>query len=222
MPASRTLSLHTGLTPHPPLTRRNLAICRLMTHEHLNSEDCPTIKIDSSTESLFSRIAVTDQGQAYTPSPSERSLTREAQYPMGYIWQTQVGVRTRRRFRNYQPPPLCRSIVTYNELPNWNRTPSPAPAYDINDPNPPFTNAWGGNHPNYPPFYRIFKEHFGYCKGKAEGFDVVFPIDWRYRSEDTGTFPVWVLNTRYNKRGDNFADSLEVMYMLDIGEDVDY
>src|SRR3984957_6573484 len=143
MPASQTLSLHTGRTPHPPLTCRNLACHRLVSHEHLDSDDCPTIKIGSSTEAPSSRIAITDLGRAYAPSPSERSLTREAQYPMGYIWQTQVGVRTRRRFRNYRPPPLRRSVITYNELPNWNRTPSPAPAYDTDDPNPPFTNAWG-------------------------------------------------------------------------------
>jgi len=76
--------------------------------------------------------------------------------------------------------------------------------------------------PNYPPFARIFKERFGYCKGKAEGFDVIFPIDWRYRAEDTGTFPVWTLDTSYKATSDDFADSLEVMYMLDVGEDVDY
>jgi len=141
---------------------------------------------------------------------------------MGYIWQTQVGEHTQRRFRNYQPPPLCCSIIRYNELSNWNRTPTPAPAYDASDPNPPFTNAWGGDHPNYPPFSQIFKERFGYCKGKAEGFDVVFPIDWRYRREDTGTFPIWVLDTRYHETGYNFADSLEVMHMLNVSGDVNY
>ena len=76
--------------------------------------------------------------------------------------------------------------------------------------------------PNYPPFARIFKERFGYCKGKAEGFDVIFPIDWRYRAEDTGTFPVWPLDTSYKETNDDFADSLEVMYMLDVGADTDY
>ena len=222
MPASRTLSLHTGLTPYPPLSRRNLANNRLLSHEHLYSHDCPSPDTDNSTIGLDSRIVVTDQGDPYSPSPSERSRTKEHQYPMGYEWQTQVGIRTRRRFRNNGPPPLRRSVIRYNDLPNWIRTPSPAPAYDAEDPNPPLTNAWNGTYPNYPPFWKIFKERFGYCKGKAEGFDVVFPVDWRYRSEDTGTFPVWVLDTKYHETGDNFADSLEVMYMLDVGEDVDY
>src|ERR1700722_11725742 len=108
MPTSRTLSLHTGLTPYPPLSRRNLASNRLLSHEHLASHDCPSPDDDTSTVGLESRIAVTDLGRPYTPSPSEQSRTKEHQYPMGYEWQTQIGIRTRRRFRNARPPPLRR------------------------------------------------------------------------------------------------------------------
>ena len=228
MPVSRTSTPQpsTSRTPYPsrqlPLTRKNLACHLLHQRERLYSHDCPNIEIGSSTKAPSSRIAITDPGQAYTPSPSERSQTKEHRYPMGYEWQVQVAVRTRRRFRNSGPPPLRQSVIRYNDLPNWNRTPSPAPAYNTVDPHPPLTNAWNGTYPNYPPFWRIFKERFGYCKGKAEGFDVVFPVDWRYRREDTGTFPVWVLNTKYHETGDDFADSLEVMYMLDVGVDTDY
>src|ERR1700722_20845659 len=158
MPASRTLSLHTGLTPYPPLSRRNLANNRLRSHEPLYALHCPSPDTDNSSIGLDSRIVVTDQGDPYSPSPSERSRTKEHQYPMGYEWQTQVGIRTRRRFRNYRPPPLRRSVIRYNELSNWNRTPSPPPLYNTDDPSPPFTNAWSGTNPNYPPFARIFKE----------------------------------------------------------------
>jgi len=143
MPASRPSTPHPSRIPYPPLTWRNLACYLLLSHEHLDSHDCPTIEVGSSTKVPSSWFTITDPGQAYTLSPSERMLTKENQYPMGYIWQTQVAVCTCHHFRNVGPPPLCHLVIWYNDLPNWNRTPSPAPAYNTDDPNPPFMNAWG-------------------------------------------------------------------------------